>query len=71
MKVITYSSAPSILGGCSKSRTFCTTFKYVFLDLDDRLAEIPPTLTLISPSRARDGSSNFPSLATSLPSDLV
>ena len=51
---------PLVLGGRPESWTFCTTFKYVFLDFEDCLAEVPLTITLISPSRGRDGSSTFP-----------
>ena len=60
MNVMACSSAPFVLGGRLESWMFCTTFKYVFLDLQDCLAEVPPTITLISPSEGHDGSSTFP-----------
>ena len=49
-----------VLGDCPKSWTFCTTLRYVFLDLDDWPAELPPMITLISSSGGRDDSSTFP-----------
>ena len=48
-----------VFGDRPKSWKFCTTFKYVFLDLEDCLVEVPPIMTLISPSGDLDGSSNF------------
>ena len=33
-----------------ESWTFYTTLRYVFLDLEDCLVEVPPMMTLISPS---------------------
>ena len=43
-----------------ESWMFYTTFRYVFLDLEDCPVEVPPTITLISPSGGRDCSSTFP-----------
>ena len=60
VKVMACSSAPLVLGGHPESWTFCTAFKYVFLDLEDCPTKVPPTITLISPSGSRDGSSTFP-----------
>ena len=58
--VMACSFAPLVLGGRLKSWTFCTTFKYVFFDLEDCPVEVPSTMTLISLSGGRDGSSTFP-----------
>ena len=49
-----------VLGDHPESWSFCTTFKYVFLNLEDCLVEVPPMMTLISSSGGRDGSSSFP-----------
>ena len=49
-----------VLGDRPKSWTFCTTFRYVFLDLEDCPVEVLPIITLISPSGGRDDSSSFP-----------
>ena len=38
----------------------CTTFRYAFFDLDNWPVELPPMITLISPSDGRDDSSIFP-----------
>ena len=43
-----------------ESWTFYTTLRYVFLDLEDCPVEVPPMMTLISPSGGRDGFSIFP-----------
>ena len=43
-----------------ESWTFCTTFRYVFLDLEDCLVKVPSMITFISPSRGCDNSSSFP-----------
>ena len=40
--------------------TFCNTFRYVFLDLEDCPVEVPPMMTLMSPSGGHDSSSSFP-----------
>ena len=53
------SSVSLVLGDRLESWMFCTTFRYVFLDLDDCLVEVPPMMTLISPSGGLDGSSTF------------
>ena len=45
---------------CLESWTFCTTLRYVFLDLEDCPVEVPHMMTLISPSGGRDGFSTFP-----------
>ena len=39
---------------------FYTTLRYVFLDLEVCLVEVPPIITLISPSGSCDNSSTFP-----------
>ena len=49
-----------VLGDHPKSWTFCTTFRYVFLDLEDCPVKVLPIITLISPSGGRDDSSIFP-----------
>jgi len=49
-----------VLSDRPESWTFCTTFKYVFLDLKDCPVEVPPMMTLISPSGGLDVSSTFP-----------
>ena len=54
------SSVVLILGDRLESLTFCTTFRYVFLDLEDCPIEVPPMITLISLSEGRDDSSTFP-----------
>ena len=43
-----------------ESWTFSTTLRYVFLDLEDCPVEVPPMMTLISPSGGHDGFSIFP-----------
>ena len=50
VNVIACSSVVLVLRDHPKSWTFCTNFRYVFLDLDDWPAELPPIITLISPS---------------------
>ena len=60
VNVIACSSMVLVLGDRPESWTFCTTFKYVFLDLDDWPAELPPIITLISPSGGCNDSSTFP-----------
>ena len=60
VNVIACSSVSLILGDHPESCTFCTTFRYVFLDLEDFPVEIPPMITLISPSGGHDNSSDFP-----------
>ena len=59
VNVMACSSVPLVLGDHPKSWTFCTTFKHVFLDLEDCPVEVPPIITLISPSEGRDESSIF------------
>ena len=51
MNLMAYSSITLVLGGHPKSWTFCTTFRYVFLNLED---------CLISPNGGRDDSSRLP-----------
>ena len=53
-------SVALVLGDHLESWMFCTTFKYVFLDLEDYPVEVPPMMTLISLSGGRDDSSSFP-----------
>ena len=60
MNVMACSSVTLILGDHPKNWTFCTTFRYVFLDLEDCPIEVPPMMTLISPSKGRDSSFSFP-----------
>ena len=60
MNIMACSSVILVLGDRPKSWTFCTTFKYVFLDLEDCPIDVPPMITLISPSGGRDDSSSFP-----------
>ena len=59
VNVIAGSSTPLVLGDHPNSWTFCTTLRYVFLDLEDCPVEVPPIITLISPS-GRDDSSTLP-----------
>ena len=47
------------IGGRPESWIFYTTFRCVFLDLEDYPIEVPPIITFICPSRGRDGSSIF------------
>ena len=54
------SSIPLVLGDRPESWTFCTTLRYVFFDLEDCPVEVPPMITLISPSGGHDDSSIFP-----------
>ena len=49
-----------VLGDRPESWMFCTTFRYIFLDLEDFPIKVPPIITLISPSKGRDDSSSFP-----------
>ena len=60
VNVMVYSFVTFILGDRPESWTFCITFRYVFLDLEDCHVEVPPIITLISPSEGRDNSSSFP-----------
>ena len=60
MNVMACSSVIHDLGDRPESWTFCTVFRYVFLDLEDCPVEVPPMITLISPSGGRDDSSSFP-----------
>ena len=60
VNIIAGSSAPLVLGDRPKSWTFCTTLRYVFLDLEDCPVEVPSMITLISPSRGRDDSFTLP-----------
>ena len=59
VKLMACLSVILIFGDRPDSWTFCTTFKYVFLDLDDWPVESPPKIILISPSGGRDDSSTF------------
>ena len=70
LNVMAYSSIKLVLGDRPKSWTFCTTFRYVFLDLEDCAVEVPSMITLISPSGGRDDSSSFPFNFSSLWSRL-
>ena len=60
MNVIACSSIALVLSDHPESCTFCTTFKYVFMDLEDCLVEVPPMITLISLNGGHDNSSTFP-----------
>ena len=60
VNVISCSSVVLVLGDCSESWTFCTNFRYVFLDLDNWPIELSPVITLISLSEGRNNSSTFP-----------
>ena len=60
VKVIDYSSIDLALNDRPESWMLCTTFRYAFFDLDNWLVELPPMITLISPSGGRDDSSSFP-----------
>ena len=66
MNVIACSSVFLSLDGRPESWTLCTTFRYVFLNLDDWPVELPPIITLISPRGGRDDSSAFPLSFSSL-----
>ena len=46
MNVMAYSFMVLVLGDLPKSWTFCTTFRYVFLDLEDCPVEVPPMMAL-------------------------
>ena len=54
-----YSPVTLVLRDRLESWTFCTTLRYVFLDLEDYPVEVPPMMTLISLSGRCDGSSSF------------
>ena len=58
VNIIAGSSTPLVLGDRLDSWTFCTTLRYVFLDLEDCPVEVPPIITLNSPS-GRDDSSTL------------
>ena len=60
VNVMACSSMFLILGDRPESWTFYTTLRYVFLDLENWPVELPPMITLISPSGSRDDSSTFP-----------
>ena len=60
MNVMACSPVTLVLGDCLESWTFYTTLRYVFLDLEDYPVEVPPMMTLISPSGGYDGFSSFP-----------
>ena len=60
VNVIACSSVVLALGDRPESWTLCTTLRYAFLDLDDWPIELPPMITLISPSSGRDDSSTLP-----------
>ena len=60
VKVIACSSVDLAFSVHPESWMLCTTFKYAFFDLDDRPVELPPMITLISPSGGRDDFSIFP-----------
>ena len=60
LNVMACSSVTLILGDHPESWTFCTTFRYVFLDLEDCLIEVLPMITFISPSGGHDDSSSYP-----------
>ena len=66
VKVIACSSVDLALGDRSESWMLYTTFKYAFLNLDDWPVELPPIMTLISPSGGRGDSSIFPFSFSSL-----
>ena len=51
------SSMVFVLEDRPKIWTFCNTFRYVFLDLEDCPVEVPPKMTLISLSGGLYGSS--------------
>ena len=59
-------SVTLVLRDHPESWTFCTTFRYVFLYLEDCSVKIPPMIALISPSGDRDDSSSFPFKFSSL-----
>ena len=59
MNVMACSSVVLVLGDRPESCTFCITFRYVFLDLEDCLVEVLPMITLISLSGGCDDSSTF------------
>ena len=65
VNVIAGSSTPLVFGDCPDSWTFCTTLRYVFLDLEDCPVEVPPIITLISPS-GHDDSFTLPFSFSSL-----
>ena len=59
VNVIACSSVVLVLGDRPETWTFCTTFNYIFLDLEDCPVEVPPMMTLISPNGGLDGFSSF------------
>ena len=59
MNVMACSFVVLVLGDRLESWMFCTTFRYIFLDLEDCHVEVPPMMTLIFLSGGLDGSSNF------------
>ena len=63
LNVIVGLSAPLVLGDRLESWTFCTILRYlryVFLDLEDCPVEVPPIITIVSPSGGHDDSSTLP-----------
>ena len=65
MNIIVGLSALLVIGDRLDGWMFCTTLRYVFLDLEDCPVEVPPIITLISPSGRDDSSTllfNFLSL---------
>ena len=60
VKVIGCSSRDLARDDRPESWMVCTTFRYAFFDLDNWFVELPPMITLISPSGGRDDSSIFP-----------
>ena len=70
VNVMAYLFATLYLRDHPKSWTFCTTFRYIFLDLEDCPIKVPHMITLISPSGGRDDSFSFPFTFSSLWSRL-
>ena len=60
MKVIACSFMFIALGDRPEIWTLYTTLRYAFLDLDEWPVELPPMITLISPSDGHDDSSTLP-----------
>ena len=67
VNVMACSSVVFVLSDCPESWTFYTTFRHLFLDLDDWPIELPPMIILFS---KRDDSSTFPFNFSSLWSRL-
>ena len=60
VNIMACSSVTFCLRDYPENWTFYTTFRYVFLDLEDCPVEVLHMITLISPNGGHNNSSNFP-----------